>query len=49
MSIPASIAISKLHFPEKENPVTRGSVVVDRGIKSKNEPANALHVCPNVF
>jgi len=43
MSIPASIAISKLRMPENEEPVTRGSVVVDRGVQSKNQPANALH------
>jgi len=47
MSIPASIAISKLRFPEREDPVTRGSVVVDRGVQSKNEPANALHAFSN--
>lgn len=44
MSIPASIAISKLRYPENEVPVTLGSVVVDRGtVKEKDEPANALH------
>lgn len=44
MSIPASIAISKLRYPENEVPVTLGSVVVDRGIvNEKDEPANALH------
>ncbi|KIY47926.1 hypothetical protein FISHEDRAFT_44328 [Fistulina hepatica ATCC 64428] len=42
MSIPASIAISKLRFPEMDEPVTRGQVVVDRG-EEKNPPANALH------
>ena len=31
MSIPASIAISKLRVPEMEEPVTRGRIVVDRG------------------
>ena len=44
MSIPASIAISKLRIPEIEEPVTRGHVVVDRGEKNaKDAPANALH------
>ncbi|CCM05697.1 uncharacterized protein FIBRA_07929 [Fibroporia radiculosa] len=44
MSIPASIAISKLRLPEIEEPVTRGRVVIDRGQeKEKNRPANALH------
>lgn len=44
MSIPASIAISKLRYPENEEPVTRGTVTIDRGATNeKNEPANALH------
>ncbi|KAH8107842.1 Na+ dependent nucleoside transporter C-terminus-domain-containing protein [Cristinia sonorae] len=42
MSIPASIAISKLRCPETEEPVTRGHVTIDRGLE-KNKPANALH------
>lgn len=44
MSIPASIAISKLRCPELEEPVTRGRVVIDRGDKSaRDHPVNALH------
>ncbi|KAF8891722.1 Na+ dependent nucleoside transporter C-terminus-domain-containing protein [Infundibulicybe gibba] len=45
MSIPASIAISKMRMPETEEPVTRGHVTVDRGDtdKGKGAPANALH------
>jgi CNT family concentrative nucleoside transporter len=44
MSIPASIAISKIRMPELEEPVTRGSVVVDRGEEdTKYAPVNALH------
>lgn len=44
MSIPASIAISKMRVPETEEPITRGQVVVDRGDQDgKNRPANALH------
>jgi CNT family concentrative nucleoside transporter len=43
MSIPASIAISKVRVPELEEPVTRGRVVVDRGEQAKDAPANALH------
>ncbi|KAI0250156.1 Na+ dependent nucleoside transporter C-terminus-domain-containing protein [Lactifluus subvellereus] len=43
MSIPASIAISKLRLPELEEPVTRGRVVVDRGEQEKDAPVNALH------
>ncbi|KZP34308.1 hypothetical protein FIBSPDRAFT_846423 [Athelia psychrophila] len=42
MSIPASIAISKMRYPEVDEPVTRGRVVVDRGVE-KNAPVNALH------
>lgn len=44
MSIPASMAISKIRIPETEEPVTRGKVVVDRGkVAKEQEPANALH------
>lgn len=44
MSIPASIAISKLRVPELEEPVTRGRVIVDRGEEdTKHAPVNALH------
>lgn len=43
MSIPASIAISKMRIPEMDEPVTRGSVTVDRGDNEKNKPINALH------
>ena len=37
MSIPASIAISKLRIPEVEEPVTRGSVTVDRGAHDEKD------------
>ncbi|KAI0656588.1 H+/nucleoside cotransporter [Cubamyces menziesii] len=43
MSIPASIAISKMRIPEMDEPVTRGRVTVDRGDADKDKPANALH------
>ncbi|XP_006460871.1 hypothetical protein AGABI2DRAFT_68805 [Agaricus bisporus var. bisporus H97] len=43
MSIPASMAISKMRYPELEEPVTRGRVVVDRGDSGSEQPANALH------
>ncbi|KAJ3569600.1 hypothetical protein NP233_g4945 [Leucocoprinus birnbaumii] len=43
MSIPASIAISKMRLPELEEPVTRGHVTVDRGEQKGKQPANALH------
>jgi len=43
MSIPASIAISKMRKPETEEPVTRGRVTVDRGESKEGRPANAIH------
>ncbi|KAI0062830.1 H+/nucleoside cotransporter [Artomyces pyxidatus] len=43
MSIPASIAISKMRLPEMEEPVTRGHIIVDRGDNEKDAPVNALH------
>ena len=42
MSIPASIAISKLRMPEMDEPITRGHVTINRG-DEKDKPANALH------
>lgn len=54
MSIPASIAISKMRFPEVEEPVTRGQVVVDRGHEEKHPPVSgsqsgARHVLKDLF
>ncbi|KAG8774358.1 hypothetical protein FRC12_002029 [Ceratobasidium sp. 428] len=45
MSIPASIAISKMRIPELEEPITRGQVVIDQGAEDSKygKPANALH------
>lgn len=44
MSIPASIAISKMRVPEVDEPVTRGRIVIDRGEqKPEDAPVNALH------
>ncbi|KAG2146411.1 Na+ dependent nucleoside transporter C-terminus-domain-containing protein [Suillus bovinus] len=43
MSIPASIAISKMRIPEVDDPITRGRIIVDRGEPGKNQPVNALH------
>lgn len=44
MSIPASMAISKIRIPETEEPVTLGHVTIDRGISDDaRAPANALH------
>ncbi|KAL0064774.1 hypothetical protein AAF712_008321 [Marasmius tenuissimus] len=42
MSIPASIAISKIRCPEIEEPLTRGTVVVDRGEDPAGKPVNIL-------
>lgn len=37
MSIPASISISKMRSPEMDEPVTRGTITVDRGtLKEKD-------------
>ena len=43
MSIPASMAISKVRVPETDEPVTRGRIVVDRGDEGDSKPANVLH------
>ncbi|EAU91338.1 H+/nucleoside cotransporter [Coprinopsis cinerea okayama7 len=43
MSIPASMAISKMRVPELDEPITRGRVTVDLGDNDKEKPANALH------
>ena len=43
MSIPASIAVSKMRYPETEVPVTRGRVIVDRGNTGPDPPTNTLH------
>lgn len=48
MSIPASIAISKIVYPEDDVPVTLGRVVVDRGEEDDSQKeANALHAFSN--
>ena len=43
MSIPASITVSKMRYPETEEPVTRGRVPVDRGESGPDVPTNGLH------
>ena len=45
MSIPASIAISKMRLPEKEEPVTRGRITVDRGDDGKSRPVSYTVDC----
>lgn len=47
MSIPASIAISKIVVPEDDVPLTLGSVTVDRGEEDNEGEANALHAFSN--
>lgn len=48
MSIPASIAISKIVYPEDDVPLTLGNVVVDEGKEEGAEvEANALHAFSN--
>lgn len=47
MSIPASIAISKMVYPEDDVPVTLGRLVVDRG-EEANEEANAVSPSVNL-
>ena len=42
MSIPASIAISKMRLPETEEPLTRGHVTVDRG-DEKTKPVSQFY------
>lgn len=44
MSIPASIAISKLRYPEVEEPLTKGKITVSR---DKSNAQNGLHAFSN--
>lgn len=44
MSIPASIAISKMRWPETEEPLTRGKIVM---AKEESRAYNALHAFSN--
>ncbi|KAJ2725350.1 hypothetical protein GGI07_001358 [Coemansia sp. Benny D115] len=44
MSIPCSLALSKIRYPEREQPLTRGQVVK---MKKNEEEANALHALGN--
>ncbi|KFZ20268.1 hypothetical protein V501_00234 [Pseudogymnoascus sp. VKM F-4519 (FW-2642)] len=46
MSIPASLAISKLRYPETEEPLTAGRIVVP-AIEDEERPSNALHAFAN--
>jgi concentrative nucleoside transporter, CNT family len=42
MSIPASMAISKIRIPETEEPVTRENVTIDRGLDDAKAPVSYL-------
>ncbi|KAI5844040.1 H+/nucleoside cotransporter-like protein [Morchella snyderi] len=46
MSIPASLAVSKLRYPETEESLTAGRVVVPHD-EGEERPANALHAFAN--
>lgn len=43
MSIPASMAISKMRMPELEEPVTRGEIRIDRGDEGKHGAPVSWH------
>jgi CNT family concentrative nucleoside transporter len=45
MSIPASLAISKLRYPETEEPLTAGKIIIPQDID--NRPSNPLHAFAN--
>ena len=45
MSIPASLAISKLRYPETEETLTTGRVIIPED--NEDRPANALHAFAN--
>jgi len=45
MSIPASLAISKLRYPETEESLTAGKIVIPQDTEEK--PANSLHAFAN--
>ena len=42
MSIPASMAISKMRIPETEEPVTREHVTIDRSLDDAKAPVSHL-------
>jgi CNT family concentrative nucleoside transporter len=45
MSIPASLTISKLRYPETEEPLTAGKIVIPRDVNER--PSNSLHAFAN--
>jgi CNT family concentrative nucleoside transporter len=46
MSIPASLAVSKLRYPEEEETLTAGKINIPRD-DSEEKPANSLHAFAN--
>ncbi|CAG8954111.1 hypothetical protein HYFRA_00009215 [Hymenoscyphus fraxineus] len=46
MSIPASLAISKLRWPETEESITAGKIVIPKD-ESEEKPSNSLHAFAN--
>ncbi|KAA1129559.1 hypothetical protein PGTUg99_028583 [Puccinia graminis f. sp. tritici] len=44
MSIPASLAISKLRFPEDGQPLTAGKVIIPEDKQTNREDSNAMMV-----
>jgi CNT family concentrative nucleoside transporter len=46
MSIPASLAVSKLRYPEEEETLTAGKITIPTD-GSEEKPANALHAFAN--
>jgi CNT family concentrative nucleoside transporter len=45
MSIPASLAISKLRYPETEEPLTAGKIIIPKD--QDERPSNSLHAFAN--
>jgi CNT family concentrative nucleoside transporter len=45
MSIPASLAISKLRYPENEESLTAGNIIIPQDMD--NRPSNSLHAFAN--
>ncbi|EGV64687.1 hypothetical protein CANTEDRAFT_120533 [Yamadazyma tenuis ATCC 10573] len=43
MSIPCSLAVSKLRYPEEEEPLTAGKIVFPKKEEGEDSPKNVLH------
>jgi CNT family concentrative nucleoside transporter len=44
MSIPTSLLVSKIRYPEREEPITKGNIIIP---KNEEEEANILHAASN--